>query len=250
MHAQWARADPPRVTAGAADAALDAIAAAAIDEDVHAVSEEEEEDDDDGWGEWGDEGGESEAKTAQVEKRSGSKTGAVVSEMARSLLVAAARPRVPSPPLRLRSRFPTLPFAPTPSPRSRTWQMRIWTMTSPRSFSAPRSSPRFCPRLRAVRRLRAGADGSRSGDCQDPYAVASPRAAPVHAAAGTLAMSAAGLHLGARDERRGRGGAGEVPARAQQEKRGRRRPAAGASARANRRSVRGKCAGRAQSALG
>ena len=95
MHAQWHDLIHRGLTAGAADAALDAIAAAAIDfEDVHAVSdEEEEEEEEDGWGEWGDEGkseAKSEAKTGQSEKRSGSKTGAVVSETeARSLVVAA-----------------------------------------------------------------------------------------------------------------------------------------------------------------
>ena len=242
MHAQWHALIHRGLAAGAADAALDAIAAAAIDEDVHAVSEEEE-DDDDGWGEWGDEG-ESEAKTAQAEKRSGSKTGAVVSEMeARSLLVAAAAAgpvaaakvalALPYPSLRPDALAALANVANADLDDDLT-ALILRAEVIPSLLSAPALYAAVCA---AVRR------GAEAATVKTPYAVASLAAARCHAAAGTLAMSAADLHpalvtndagvavleryLRAHSKRNGDDGGGGGGSEA---------------ARANRRSVRGKCA--------
>ena len=249
MHAQWHALIHRGLAAGAADAALDAIAAAAIDEDVHAVSEEEEEedeedDDDDGWGEWGDEG-KSEAKTAQAEKRSRSVTGAVVSETeARSLVVAAktAGP-VAAAKVALALPYPSL----RPDALAALGNVSGTVLDDdlidlilraeviPSLLSAPALYASVCA---AVQR------GAEAATVKTPYAVASLAAARCHAAAGTLAMSAAGLHpalvtndagvavleryLRAHGKRNwddgGIGGGGSE------------------AARANRRAVRGKCA--------
>ena len=173
------------LAAGAADAAP-TPAAAAIDEDVHAVSEEEEEDDD-GWGEWGDEG-ESEAKTAQVEKRSGSKTGAVVSETeARSLLVAAAAAGpVAAAKVALALPYPSL----RPDALAALGNVSGTVLDDdlidlilraeviPSLLSAPALYASVCA---AVQR------GAEAATVKTPYAVASLAAARCHAAAGTLA---------------------------------------------------------------
>ena len=248
MHAQWHALIHRGLAAGAADAALDAIAAAAIDEDVHAVSEEEEEedeedDDDDGWGEWGDEG-KSEAKTAQAEKRSRSVTGAVVSETeARSLVVAAktAGP-VAAAKVALALPYPSL----RPDALAALGNVSGTVLDDdlidlilraeviPSLLSAPALYASVCA---AVQR------GAEAATVKTPYAVASLAAARCHAAAGTLAMSAAGLHpalvtndagvavleryLRAHSKRIGEDGGGGGGSEA---------------ARANRRAVRGKCA--------
>ena len=254
MHAQWHDLIHRGLTAGAADAALDAIAAAAIDfEDVHAVSdEEEEEEEEDGWGEWGDEGkseAKSEAKTGQSEKRSGSKTGAVVSETeARSLVVAAAAAGpVAAAKVALALPYPSLrpdALAALGNVANADLDDDLTALILRAEIIPSLLSPNFAPNFalyaavcEAVRR------GAEAATVKTPYAVASLAAARCHAAAGTLAMSAAGLHpalvtndagvavleryLRAHSKRIGEDGGGGGGSEA---------------ARANRRAVRGKCA--------
>ena len=209
--------------------------------------EEEEEEEEDGWGEWGDEGkseAKSEAKTGQSEKRSGSKTGAVVSETeARSLVVAAAAAgpvaaakvalALPYPSLRPDALAALANVANADLDDDLT-ALILRAEVIPSLLSAPALYAAVCA---AVRR------GAEAATVKTPYAVASLAAARCHAAAGTLAMSAAGLHpalvtndagvavleryLRAHSKRMGEDGGGGGGSEA---------------ARANRRAVRGKCA--------
>ena len=196
MHARWYALIHRGIVAGAADAALEAVAVAAIDDVVqntftsqNTAVEEEEEDNDEGWGEWGDE---STSVKGAGEPGGPTLTGAVVSESeAKSLVAAAAENPAVAAKVALALPYPSLrPGALAALVNDGDLDDELTALilraeVIPSLLSTPALYQSVCD---AVSR------GEDAATVKTPHAVASLSVARCHAAAARLAMSAAGLH--------------------------------------------------------
>jgi hypothetical protein len=195
MHARWYALIHRGIVAGAADAALEAVAVAAVDDVVQNTftsqntAVEEEEDNDEGWGEWGDE---STSVKGAGEPVGPTLTGAVVSESeAKSLVAAAAENPAVAAKVALALPYPSLrPGALAALVNDGNLDDELTALilraeVIPSLLSTPALYQSVCD---AVSR------GEDAATVKTPHAVASLSAARCHAAAARLAMSAAGLH--------------------------------------------------------